>query len=152
RVSIHKDNSGQIGDQVWSADLHTDGSNPGSAPGSKDEITASLDPAGMFKGQWVRILALDDPLPSYSLQMTELEAFGTPSAGAQLLITQQPRNTTAGLGQPATFSVVANAPGGNPSLITYQWQKEGANIDGATNATYRTPPATDADEGKKYRC
>ena len=34
RVSVHKDNTGQIGDPVWSADLFTDGSNAGSGPSS----------------------------------------------------------------------------------------------------------------------
>ncbi|MEW6158563.1 MAG: discoidin domain-containing protein [Verrucomicrobiota bacterium] len=152
RVSVHKDNNGTIGDAVWSADLHADGSNPGAAPGSRDEVTADLDPAGKFQGQWIRILALDDPLNSYALQMTELEAYGTPAAGVQLLITQQPQSTTAGLGLPATFQVVATSPGGDPGLITYQWQKDRVDIEGATTATYMTPPATEADEGKKFRC
>src|SRR5207249_9809074 len=46
RVPVHKDNNGKIGDAVWKANMRTDGSNPGSDPGSKDVLTADLDKAG----------------------------------------------------------------------------------------------------------
>jgi len=76
RVSVHKDNNGQIGDQVWSTDLFTDGSNAGSGPGVVVEIMKAADPNGTFRGQWVRILALDDPVLDYFLQMAEVEVYG----------------------------------------------------------------------------
>ena len=80
RVSVHKDNNGQIGDQVWSADLFTDGTNAGSGPGVVVEITKDANPTGTFHGQWVRILALDDPVPDYFLQMAEVEVYGRAAA------------------------------------------------------------------------
>ena len=48
------------------------------------------------------------------------------------LITVQPVSQTKSVGQPETLSVVVT---GNPSP-TYQWRKNGANITGATNASY----------------
>ena len=37
------------------------------------------------------------------------------------------------------------------SSISYQWQKNGINIAGATDSLYTTPPATLADSGNVYR-
>jgi hypothetical protein len=68
-----------------------------------------------------------------------------PSSSAPT-ITTQPANQNVALGQTATFSVIAN---GNPSP-TYQWQKNGANIAGATAASYTTPPTTTADNGTTF--
>jgi hypothetical protein len=53
-----------------------------------------------------------------------------------------------GVGQTATFRVVAE--GSSP--LSYQWQKNGVNITGATGATYTTPATTLADSGATYRC
>ena len=58
------------------------------------------------------------------------------------LIVQQP-NETVTQGQNATFSVVAS---GSPPL-NYQWQKNGANLVGATNATYVINAAQNSDIG-----
>jgi len=62
---------------------------------------------------------------------------------APLVITTQPAATTACLGGSATFSVGMSA---GTTGVTYQWQKNGTNISGATNATYTIPAviATDA--------
>ena len=152
RVSVHSDSDGQIGAEVWKADFFTDGTFPPTTAGSKVEISAGLDPAGTFTGQWIRILSLDDPVQNYALQMNEIEAFGTPVGGARLVINQQPQDVSVGLGQTATLTVIASAPGGDPPAITYQWQENGVNIDGATEATYKTAPLTVSDDGKKYRC
>ena len=62
-------------------------------------------------------------------------------------IVTQPSDKTVTLGQTATFSVVAN---GTPTL-TYQWQKNGSDIPGATGATYMTPATTLADNGATFR-
>lgn len=58
------------------------------------------------------------------------------------LIVQQP-NETITEGQNATISVVAS--GTQP--LTYQWQKNGTNIVGATNATYVISNAQTTDSG-----
>jgi hypothetical protein len=53
---------------------------------------------------------------------------------------------TVNVGQTATFTV--SATGAMP--LAYQWQKNGANISGATSATYTTPAATSADNGATF--
>jgi Immunoglobulin domain/FG-GAP repeat len=61
-------------------------------------------------------------------------------------ITTQPANQTVVVGQTATFTVVAS---GTPAP-SYQWQKDGANIAGATSASYTTPATAIADSGSQY--
>jgi hypothetical protein len=58
----------------------------------------------------------------------------------------QPANQTVSVGQTATFNVVAT--GAAP--LMYQWQKNGAAISGATDASYTTPATTSADNGAKF--
>ncbi|HTX15748.1 MAG TPA: immunoglobulin domain-containing protein [Candidatus Baltobacteraceae bacterium] len=64
-------------------------------------------------------------------------------------ITAQPAGETVGVGQTATFTVTAT---GNPTP-TYQWQNAvtGANIAGATSASYTTPATTLAESGSKFQ-
>jgi hypothetical protein len=61
-------------------------------------------------------------------------------------ITTQPANQTVTAGQTATFAVVA----GGTAPLSYQWQKNGANIAGATAASYTTPVTTTADSGSPF--
>lgn len=61
-------------------------------------------------------------------------------------ITGQPANKTVIVGQTATFSVTAAGSG----TLTYQWNKGGAAINGATSATYTTPATTSADSGSLF--
>jgi len=62
-------------------------------------------------------------------------------------INTQPANQTVTAGQTATFSVVA---AGTPPL-NYQWQKNGADINGATASSYTTPVTTAANSGEMFR-
>ena len=62
-------------------------------------------------------------------------------------INAQPANQTVSVGQTATFSVGA---AGTPPL-TYQWQKNGPDIPGATSSSYTTPATTSADSGAMFR-
>src|SRR2546429_682866 len=55
----------------------------------------------------------------------------------------QPANQTVSVGQTAIFS---GGAAGTPPL-TYQWQKNGVDIPGATSSSYPTPPTTSADTG-----
>ncbi len=61
-------------------------------------------------------------------------------------IAVQPLSAAVAVGQAATFSVTA---AGSPTL-TYQWQRSGTSIPGATTASYTTPPATFADDGALF--
>ncbi len=62
--------------------------------------------------------------------------------------TVHPQDQTVSLTQTATFSCSAS---GNPQP-TYQWQRDGVDIPGATDDSYTTPPVTLADDGAQFRC
>src|SRR5882762_3265729 len=62
-------------------------------------------------------------------------------------ITAQPTNQTVIAGQTATFAVVATGT----APLSYQWQKGGGNIAGATSSSYTTPATTTADSGTTFR-
>jgi hypothetical protein len=61
-------------------------------------------------------------------------------------ISTQPASQTAAVGQTATFTVLAT--GAAP--LSYQWQKNGTAISGATLASYTTPALTSTDNGAKF--
>lgn len=63
------------------------------------------------------------------------------------VITTHPADTTVGLPDPASFSVSATEDG-----LRYQWQKNRADIPGATRPTYTAPATTLWDIGSEYRC
>jgi glucose/arabinose dehydrogenase len=62
-------------------------------------------------------------------------------------ITQQPVNRVVPVGSTATFTV-----GATGAALSYQWQKNGVDIPGATAASYTTLPFTLADDNSTYRC
>ncbi len=78
----------------------------------------------------------------------EIEGFVSPlTSSAPPTITSHPGDRTVNAGQSATFSVgVAGTP-----PFSYQWQRNGANISGATGPSYTIPPATAADDGATFR-
>ncbi len=64
------------------------------------------------------------------------------------VITADPATQTVIEGRTtATFTVVAAGIG-----LTYQWQRNGADITGANAATFTTSPLAATDDGSKYRC
>src|SRR3954468_22369259 len=68
-------------------------------------------------------------------------------AASDLNIAVQPDDVLASVGHPATFAVQAAGSGS----ITYQWQRDGQNIPGATSATYTLPSAALSDTGATFR-
>jgi hypothetical protein len=62
-------------------------------------------------------------------------------------IVTPPANQTVTAGQTATFSVTASGT----APLSYQWQKNGADINGATLASYTTPVATAQDNDEQFR-
>jgi hypothetical protein len=69
-----------------------------------------------------------------------------PPAATAPSITTQPGDSTATVGNTATFTVVAS--GSSP--LSYQWQKNGTAIAGATSASYTTPAVQLADNGTTF--
>src|SRR5208282_2607238 len=67
----------------------------------------------------------------------------TPTAPS---ITQQPTNQTVTAGQTATFSVIATGT----APLSYQWQKGGSAITGATMATYTSAATTTSETGSQF--
>jgi len=61
-------------------------------------------------------------------------------------ITTQPASSTVTAGQSANFSIATTGT----APLTYQWQKNGAAISGATSSTYSTPVTTTADNGAQF--
>src|SRR5205823_3346059 len=60
--------------------------------------------------------------------------------------TTQPSILTVTVGQTAAFTVVATGT----APLSYQWQKSGTAISGATSASYTTPATTSADNGAQF--
>jgi hypothetical protein len=119
----------------------------------------------VFIGQMVKIGSYAETINHYTVLRTIEDMYGLAHAGAAgsatpildcwnttspvaPAITTQPANKTVTAGQTAAFSVTAS--GTTP--LTYQWQKNNANIGGATAATYTTPATTLAMSGSTYRC
>jgi hypothetical protein len=61
-------------------------------------------------------------------------------------ITAQPAGQSVVVGQPATFAVTATGT----APLSYQWQKGGAPISGATGASYTTPATAQSDSGSTF--
>ena len=69
------------------------------------------------------------------------------SLKTETAITLHPQSVAACTGK----VIVLNAAATGDGVLTYQWQQNGANIDGATSATYVIDQASSADEGS-YHC
>ncbi|MFN0156887.1 MAG: FG-GAP-like repeat-containing protein [Bacteroidota bacterium] len=63
-------------------------------------------------------------------------------------VSVDPENQTVNAGGIATFTVAATGTG----QLSYQWQKNGDNILGATTNSYSTPQTLSSDDGSTYRC
>src|SRR6202035_4279517 len=62
----------------------------------------------------------------------------TTHANSAPSIITQPTSQTINGGQTATFSVTASGT----APLSYQWEKNGGAISGATSSSYTTPPET----------
>jgi hypothetical protein len=82
------------------------------------------------------VLRIDD------VSVTDNTGTATPPA-----ITTQPANQTVSVGHAATFNVAASGT----SPLSYQWQKNGTTIAGATSASYTTPVTALSDNGSSFQ-
>jgi hypothetical protein len=88
---------------------------------------------------------------SFTVTVTGTSGNVTSSAATLTLngppsIATQPGGKTVLAGQTATLSVTATGAG----TLTYQWNKSGVAISGATSASYTTPATTTADNGVQF--
>ncbi|PYD37163.1 phage tail protein [Serratia plymuthica] len=60
-------------------------------------------------------------------------------------VTTQPKNADLAVGGNLSLTVAATSSNGKP--VKYQWQKNGTDINGATNATYSKDSVAAADAG-----
>jgi hypothetical protein len=79
--------------------------------------------------------------------MTSTAATLTVNSSTGITITTQPVSQSVTIGQTATFSVAATSA---TLPLTYQWQKNGANIASANSPSYTTPATTILDGGEKF--
>lgn len=110
------------------------------AAGQSATVSASFAPTatGSASGS-ISVLSSASSSP-VTITLTGLGVSTPPS------ITTQPANQTVTAGQTATFSVVA----AGTAPLSYQWQKNGTAISGATSASYTTPATTTSDTGALY--
>ncbi len=102
------------------------------------------------------LLAVAALAPTVVINGCGMSGTGTAAPGAPTLtvnpapvaptITTQPANQTVTAGQTATFTVVA----AGTAPLSYQWQKSGVNIAGATSTSYTTAVTTTADSGSTF--
>jgi glucose/arabinose dehydrogenase len=64
------------------------------------------------------------------------------------VITTHPQSQTVSVGQPVTFTVTAT--GSAP--LSFQWQRDSANIAGATQPSYTITSVTTNDNSARFRC
>ncbi len=95
---------------------------------------------------------LSRPLLSVALLLLSACGGGGPPAIIPIvptapIITAQPTAVSVNTGQPAGFTVTASGT----APLTYQWQRNGADIGGATAATYTVAAAALTDNGVSFR-
>lgn len=96
----------------------------------------------------------DDPTPAALLKPIGGKNLSTSTAetGASIAIQTQPQDQEIQEGRSAVFTVEAsaNSASGSPLALTYQWQRNGVDIPGATDRKYQTPPLNVDVSGSKY--
>ena len=91
------------------------------------------------------VLRVDDV--SVTAAGTSTGGGGGGSSPVAPTITSEPSSRTVTAGQTATFSVGASGT----APLSYQWEKNGTALSGATGSSYTTPPVQASDSGELFR-
>jgi len=113
------------------------------APSANSSFNVTYSPTASVTSTGSVTITSDDPLTPISV--LSVSGTGTATTIAPT-ITTQPAGQTVTAGQTATFAVVASGT----APLSYQWQKNGVNIVGATAASYTTPATTTSDSGSTF--
>jgi len=120
---------------------------PVSGPGGVVFADASAaDTSASFPGVGTYVLRLS--ASDGALVASDEVAVRVTAAPVAPSIAAHPESQVVTEGRSARFGVVAT--GSVP--LSYQWQRDGVDIGGATESSYVTPPARLADSGSGYRC
>src|SRR6267378_1267021 len=113
------------------------------APGGSNSFNVAYTPTAPVTSTGSVTITSDDPLTPTSVLTVSGTGTATPVAPT---ITTQPASQTVTAGQTATFAAVASGT----APLSYQWQKNGVSIAGATAASYTTPATTTSDSGSTF--
>ncbi|MSU21549.1 MAG: hypothetical protein EXS30_09160 [Pedosphaera sp.] len=102
--------------------------------GSSGTLNIANPPPGLY---WFRLFPTEFSIRYLGDYQVRATYFPPPPT-----ITSQPQAQTVKAGASASFSVAATSS----ATLTYQWQKNGANIGGATGSTYTISNAQPTDE------
>jgi hypothetical protein len=116
------------------------------APGATASATVTMtSPASLGDGFYtIGLSAINRAATTFSASSSVTYVVNNVAAPT---MTRQPQSQTVTAPTMATFNVTASGT----APLSYQWQKNGANIAGATSASYTTPATTTADSGSSYR-
>lgn len=124
-------------------------------PGSTSELSfANISGATSSSYTTPATNAQSEPISFYRCVLTSgtesvTSGYATLTVVRSPQITTQPVGVTVAEPATATFTVVAAGSG----TLTYQWQRDGVDIGGATSASYTTGATEDtADNGAQFRC
>jgi glucose/arabinose dehydrogenase len=116
--------------------------NPSGAPTPTQFLTGATSPVDIHVGPDGKLYYLQRGGGGSSGSVRRIDNTNT----NQPIISGQPANQQVSTGQAATFTVTASGPS-----LTYQWQRNGADIPGATAASYTLAGAQLTDSGAAFR-
>jgi len=114
------------------------------APATWTQHTYSLS---AYDNQTIYLAIRHVSTDKFMFWMDDLAFNSTVASGNAAVIVTDPTSTAVCTGTSVTFTVTAS---GDPT-ITFQWQKNGVNIAGATSASY-TIASVSASDAATYRC
>lgn len=114
------------------------------APATWTQHTYSLS---AYDNQTIYLAIRHVSTDMFMFWMDDLQFNSTVAAGTAATIDTDPASTSACPGTSVSFTVTATGS----ATITYQWQKNGVNISGATSSTYTIASVT-ASDAATYRC